>query len=298
MTDQTTADLTEPDHPAAWALARHIADHPVSTVQAAFRYLNAPLTIELHDDPAGQPPATARDTLVEIAAQAIRDSNGTPEALEWWQAHPQLIPAHVYAAAALAVLPAPRAGADAVRALHQPMQRGPFTICAHCSGWDGKSRCLGVVTDSPCPTLRALDGPPAAGLHRAADETETDVTVHAVPVPGSNGISSCCGRPPCEFVGERLTRDPDEVTYPGPAGGAQSTLQCTASVLRKPHGPHGWEPQPGMTPVRCPGFCNCEHSDDEHSVYGCADECACEYLPSRKPAALPEHRCAQRRQSS
>jgi hypothetical protein len=48
VTDQTP-DLTEPDNPAAYALARHIADHPVSTIQAAFRYLNAPLTVELHD---------------------------------------------------------------------------------------------------------------------------------------------------------------------------------------------------------------------------------------------------------
>jgi hypothetical protein len=54
------AELTEPDSPAAYALARHIADHPVSTVQAAFRYLNAPLTIELHEDSAVSvvPPAT------------------------------------------------------------------------------------------------------------------------------------------------------------------------------------------------------------------------------------------------
>ena len=49
MTDPQTV---EPDNPAAWALARHIADHPVSTIQAAFRYLNAPLTIELHDQAA------------------------------------------------------------------------------------------------------------------------------------------------------------------------------------------------------------------------------------------------------
>jgi len=44
-----------------------------------------------------------------------------------------------------------------VRALHQPMQRGPFTICMRCSGWDGEWRCLGVVTDYPCDTLAALD---------------------------------------------------------------------------------------------------------------------------------------------
>lgn len=44
-------DPVEPENPAAWALARHIADHPVSDVQAAFRYLNAPITIELHEVP-------------------------------------------------------------------------------------------------------------------------------------------------------------------------------------------------------------------------------------------------------
>ena len=43
----------EPDNPAAWALARHIADYPMSTVQAAFRYLNAPIRFELHE--AGLP---------------------------------------------------------------------------------------------------------------------------------------------------------------------------------------------------------------------------------------------------
>ena len=58
---------------------------------------------------AAVPPAPAvpvdRAALREVAAQAIRDSNGTPEALAWWRAHPQLIPAHVYADAVLDVLP-------------------------------------------------------------------------------------------------------------------------------------------------------------------------------------------------
>jgi hypothetical protein len=57
-------------------------------------------------------------------------------------------------------------------------------------------------------------------LRRMADETqpaEHAVAVHAIPLPGSNGISACCGRPPCEFVGERVTREPDKVTCPGPA---------------------------------------------------------------------------------
>lgn len=63
MTDHTTPEPTEPDNPAAYALARHIADHPVSTIQAAFRYLNAPLAFELHEPAAAPvvPPATGQD---------------------------------------------------------------------------------------------------------------------------------------------------------------------------------------------------------------------------------------------
>lgn len=62
---------------------------------------------------------------------------------------------------------------------------------------------------------RITDGPCVAGEQQ--NETPEAATVHAVPLPGSNGISSCCGRPPCEFVGERVTRDLDKVTCPGPA---------------------------------------------------------------------------------
>ncbi|MET8826053.1 hypothetical protein ABZX40_13355 [Streptomyces sp. NPDC004610] len=34
---------------------------------------------------------------------------------------------------------------------------------------------------------------------------------------------------------------------PGPA------VPCSAAVLRRPHPPHDWQPQPGVTPVHCPG---------------------------------------------
>ncbi|MDL5205100.1 hypothetical protein [Streptomyces sp. ALI-76-A] len=67
-------------------------------------------------------------------------------------------------------------------------------------------------------------------------------------------------------------------------GETQQAARCSAAVLNRPHGPHSWEPQPDIRPVRCPGACKCDHPDAEHSVYGCADGCACEYLPSRKPA--------------
>lgn len=48
-----------------------------------------------------------------------------------------------------------------VRALHQPMRRAGFTICAHCSGWNGVL-CRSLVTEYPCPTIRALGGPGGA----------------------------------------------------------------------------------------------------------------------------------------
>lgn len=47
---------------------------------------------------------------------------------------------------------------EQARALHQPMERGGFRVCAHCSGWDGR-RCLGVLADYPCDTVHALAEP-------------------------------------------------------------------------------------------------------------------------------------------
>lgn len=41
--------------------------------------------------------------------------------------------------------------------LHAPMLRGGIQICTGCSGWNGR-RCLGLVTEWPCPTLEAFDG--------------------------------------------------------------------------------------------------------------------------------------------
>ncbi|AKZ60734.1 hypothetical protein SAM23877_p025 (plasmid) [Streptomyces ambofaciens ATCC 23877] len=52
-------------------------------------------------------------------------------------------------------------------------------------------------------------------------QDEPAVTVHACPGADDNGFSPCCKRPPFEFRGERLTRDPDKVTCTGPAAGAR-----------------------------------------------------------------------------
>jgi hypothetical protein len=41
---------------------------------------------------------------------------------------------------------------------------------------------------------------------------------------------------------------------PGTARGDETrSLPCSGGILRQPHDPHTWEPQPGMTPVHCPG---------------------------------------------
>lgn len=82
-TDQNTEpEPREADNPAAWALARHIADHPVSTVQAAFRYLNAPMAIELHDDPAAvpvPPPADRAAPWLDAAAECNKAAGAYAE---------------------------------------------------------------------------------------------------------------------------------------------------------------------------------------------------------------------------
>ncbi|MEU9597172.1 hypothetical protein AB0E06_10205 [Streptomyces sp. NPDC048109] len=69
--------------------------------------------------------------------------------------------------------------------------------------------------------LRPAPGEPSEPKQEDAPPAEPAVTMHAIPLPGSNGVSACCGRPPCEFVGERVTRDPDKVTCSGPAAGAR-----------------------------------------------------------------------------
>jgi hypothetical protein len=150
---------------------------------------------------AVRPPATDRTALRQrVAAALVRyDWNAglsgrvTPSEHHYGEAD-----------AVLAVLPDPadRAAVDAVRELHQPMERGPFTICAHCSGWDGEWRCLGVVTNYPCPTLRAMAEPPA-------DDAE-----HVGGGANAEDCPACSGtNPPYPFI------------CPGPAasavGGAQ-----------------------------------------------------------------------------
>lgn len=52
-----------------------------------------------------------------------------------------------------------------------------------------------------------------------------------------------------------------------------TSLTCNWARTRQPHPPHGWEPQPGMDPVHCPGHGKAEASVDWHTV-GCARDCS------------------------
>ncbi|MCM8552269.1 hypothetical protein [Streptomyces sp. STCH 565 A] len=50
-----------------------------------------------------------------------------------------------------------------------------------------------------------------------------------------------------------------------------TSLPCNHARLRQEHGPHGWEPQPGMNPVHCPG--QPDAAADWHDA-GCARDCS------------------------
>ncbi|MET8693606.1 hypothetical protein ABZV65_13805 [Streptomyces bauhiniae] len=97
-TDQSPApEPREPENPTAYALARHIADHPLSTIQAAFRYLNAPLEVELREAPAAPVEHTDAPTLRDRITTAISKWHRDPTQPLYAQG----------ADAVLAVLPAP-----------------------------------------------------------------------------------------------------------------------------------------------------------------------------------------------
>jgi len=150
-----TEPTAEPDNPTAYALARHIADHPVSTIQAAFRYLNAPLGIELHEDPAA--PAPDQAALRDRIADALRT---TPSAIG--AENPQLgFPSH-----------------------HQPGESGYLGWCALCvRDIDALAAAVLAVLPAPAdraPTLRELEQqqrpntPPSRPEPRLPDHTVTE----------------------------------------------------------------------------------------------------------------------------
>lgn len=199
MNNHTTPD----DQPAVWvdgdplmeAIAAAVweqcrTDYPSSVVDDPRNIAAVAAAVARAHVSAVRPPATDPTALREQVAEAIRaaacpgncgktEEECARERIQpfaWHHGRLAVVEGEpeMFADAVLAVLPAVDRAAEArVRALHQPMQRGPFTICAHCSGWDGEWRCLGVVTDYPCPTLRALAAESAAVVpDQTDDETQ------------------------------------------------------------------------------------------------------------------------------
>ncbi|MFD5491564.1 hypothetical protein ACFWH4_01150 [Streptomyces sp. NPDC127091] len=68
---------------------------------------------------------------------------------------------------------------------------------------------------------------PGASVYYCPTGGETESDCHG-------GFDVCCARPDLH----------------------QSLLKCSRAQLHYPHGPHSWEPQPGMNPVHCEGYGN------------------------------------------
>jgi len=102
-------------------------------------------------------PDTGRHTASTITDDALTALYERLDAAEASETQRQLAVARDALASATARAARAEAALDRVRALHQPLTRAGTTCCAHCSGWDGRFRCHGVVTPYPCPTLAALD---------------------------------------------------------------------------------------------------------------------------------------------
>lgn len=66
------SEPVEPDNPAAHALARHIADHPTGTVQAAFRHLGIRMSFEVVPEPESLRAAIASCPGHEMAPNPCR----------------------------------------------------------------------------------------------------------------------------------------------------------------------------------------------------------------------------------
>ncbi|MFE7899213.1 hypothetical protein ACFU3E_17120 [Streptomyces sp. NPDC057424] len=103
---------------------------------------------------------------------------------------------------------------------------------------------------------------------------------------------------------ERAAADAVLAVLPPPvsrADGLREAADVAERVAIKRHEQHEIEREQGaldvMTQLRRmadeaqPGKrrCTCSHPADEHSVYGCADDCACEWMPKRKPPMDPVH---------
>jgi hypothetical protein len=99
----------------------------------------------------------------------------------------------------------------------------------------------GACNGGPCPLLRRLAAA-ASGPGGVAGETGQDAVqaVASCPYGEGPGDGSGCIKP--------AGHDGEHVVTPG-----VQVMPCAQAVLRQPHSPHAWWPQPGMAYVHCPG---------------------------------------------
>ncbi len=197
---EPAGELREPDNPAAHALAKYIADHPISTVQAAFRYLNTPLTLTVRADTGREPiaarlsrmadawerrlPETVRTATVVDAVRHVIEvyestptDNGQPvDAIDWKAKYELEHARHVAVVGALladrsAVL---RGEAARIRAhcpdhLDSDSASGAWMVC-HCDVADDIERRLADEAQQASPRCTCADaGPEFAPAGHYAD---------------------------------------------------------------------------------------------------------------------------------
>lgn len=104
------------------------------------------------------------------------------------------------------------------------------------------SRALGLGTGAPWDAIHER----VADLRRMADEAQP--ATQAACTCGETACESdlCdCDSAPCPV---------DHANEEQPVTEARTTLRCNWAATRHRHGPHDWQPQPGMPEVRCPGY--------------------------------------------
>ncbi|MEH0586190.1 hypothetical protein QA942_19720 [Streptomyces sp. B21-106] len=125
-------------------------------------------------------------------------------------------------------------------------------LCApDCGTADGPSRV--AAEEQPAETQDALPGPGtprcATCTHPKSDhDGRADHRARFSPIVAGEPWCHAC-EAPCDYA-ERpaVGEQPDTQTREARVG------RCSAVMLRVHHAPHGWEPQPGMDPVHCPGY--------------------------------------------
>lgn len=239
--------------------------------------------------PARPAPATGRDMLRERIAEAVDRVFDA-----WRQGLGETRPQDAVTDAVLAVLPAPdqqaaelvartvRAcaehlrdryadtwTADAARSLDlnaARIERGESTTLLRRLAGEAPCRWEHPHPGYRCEHREAQQDPTQDG--ERSGQPETDLVEHlARGLAGAAAVN----RQRTAAPWDDLTADQRDIyrqqarTILSPQTGQPETDEetrtgrCSATVLGRLHGPHRWQPQPGMDPVRCPGYAPPSH---------------------------------------